>query len=65
MQTVTPVDVEASSLDMIAELKYRCWARENFVSADQRDPAWHPIVLDEMQRKDAELEQELAKASRA
>jgi hypothetical protein len=41
-------------VDAIEELKLRRWARENYVPADNRDRAWHPIVLEEMKRKDAE-----------
>lgn len=41
-------------VDFVEELKLRTWARYNFVSNDQRDAAWHPIILDEMSRRDAE-----------
>jgi len=41
-------------VDFIEELRLRRWARENYVPAVQRDIAWHPIVLDEMVRKDSE-----------
>ena len=40
--------------DPIQELRYRRWARENYASAAGRDPNWHPLILDEMQRRDAE-----------
>ena len=44
------------SLDIVAELRLRQWARRNYVPATERvDGDWHPIVLKEMQRKDAEL----------
>jgi hypothetical protein len=42
------------SIDVIDEMRLRTWARRNFVPAIDRDPNWHPIVLDEMQRRDAE-----------
>lgn len=43
-------------VDFIAELRLRQWARSNYVAAEQRiDSQWHPIVLDEMRRKDADL----------
>jgi hypothetical protein len=45
-------------LDLIEELRLRRWARENYVPADERDAAWHPIILDEMSRKDGEPHQE-------
>jgi len=41
-------------VDFIEELRLRRWARENYVPTVQRDRAWHPIVLDEMNRKDGE-----------
>ena len=39
-------------VDFIEELRLRRWARENYVPACERDTAWHPIILDEMSRKD-------------
>ena len=46
------VEVE---LDFIEELRLRRWARENYVPADRREAGWHPVALDEMDRKDREL----------
>ena len=44
------------SLDIVAELRLRQWARRNYVPATERvDDDWHPVVLKEMQRKDSEL----------
>ncbi len=44
-------------VDFIAELRLRQWARNNYIPAMVRqDSDWHPIVLDEMRRKDADLE---------
>ena len=43
-----------SELDFIEELRLRRWARENYVPADERDATWHPIILEEMRRKDGE-----------
>lgn len=40
--------------DAIEELKMRRWARENYVPAGSRDARWHPVVLEEMRRKDCE-----------
>lgn len=40
--------------DLIEELKLRRWARENYVRREDRDATWHPVILDEMQRKDRE-----------
>jgi hypothetical protein len=42
-------------LDFIEELRLRRWARQNYVPPEQRDTAWHPVVLDEMDRKDLEV----------
>ena len=44
-----------SEVDFIEELRLRRWARENYVPADERDTAWHPIILEEMRRKDGEV----------
>ena len=43
-----------ADLDFIEELRLRRWARENFVPVEQRLSNWHPIILDEMVRKDLE-----------
>ena len=43
------------SADLVEELRLRRWARENYVTAARRDKAWHPLVLDEMRRRDQEL----------
>jgi hypothetical protein len=41
-------------LDFVEELRLRSWARLNHVPAEQRLAAWHPVVLDEMRRRDAD-----------
>jgi hypothetical protein len=41
-------------LDIIEELRLRRWARQNYVSLEQRDSRWHPVILDEMDKKDLE-----------
>lgn len=46
----------SEEVDFIQELRLRRWARENYVPAGQREDSWHPVVLDEMSRKDVELE---------
>ena len=43
-----------SAMDAIDEIRLRTWARKNYVPADERDQTWHPIVLEEMERKDRE-----------
>ncbi len=47
----------SEELDFIEELRLRRWARENFVPAGQRNASWHPVVLDEMGKKDVETEE--------
>ena len=42
-------------IDLIEELRLRRWARENYVPADERNRGWHPIILEEMRRKDGEV----------
>jgi hypothetical protein len=43
--------------DLIQELRLRRWARKHYVPpADRDDASWHDIALDEMRRKDAEIE---------
>jgi hypothetical protein len=45
----------SAELDFIEELRLRRWARENYVSREKRKASWHPIVLEEMDRKEEEL----------
>ncbi len=45
----------AAELDFIEELRLRRWARENYVTRTQRQLSWHPVILDEMDRKDEEM----------
>ena len=44
-----------TEVDFIEELRLRRWARENYVSRDRRELSWHPVILDEMDRKDTEM----------
>lgn len=43
-----------AEVDFIEELRLRRWARENHVPPENRKPTWHPIVHDEMEKKDRE-----------
>jgi hypothetical protein len=43
-----------SELDFIQELQMRRWAREHYVPRDQRQTSWHPIVIQEMEKKEFE-----------
>ena len=45
---------EGSSVDPIEEIRLRTWARKNYTPAQKRDDSLHPIILDEMRRKDEE-----------
>ena len=44
-----------AELDFIEELRLRRWARENYVSRDERKQSWHPVVHEEMEKKDYDL----------
>jgi hypothetical protein len=41
-------------MDLIEELRLRRWARENYVPPEQRESEWHPVVQEEMKKKDSE-----------
>ena len=43
-----------AEVDFIEELRLRRWAREHYVSRQQREENWHPVILDEMNRKERE-----------
>ncbi len=48
--------MDRQSLDFISELRLRQWARRNHVPAHERiDQQWHPVVLEEMRRRDEEV----------
>lgn len=47
-------------LDFIEELRLRRWAREHYVPATQRNDSWHPVVHEEMSKKDHETGSPLA-----
>lgn len=47
-------------LDFIEELRLRRWAREHYVPPTQRDDDWHPVVHEEMTKKDREAGSPLA-----
>ena len=46
------------TIDFVEELRLRRWARIHHVPVDDRDLSWHAVVLDEMARKDLEVEEE-------
>ncbi len=43
-----------SELDFIEELRLRRWARENYVPRGERKDSWHPVIQEEMEKKDVE-----------
>jgi hypothetical protein len=43
-----------TEVDFIEELRLRRWAREHYVPPDRRESSWHPVILDEMVRKENE-----------
>ena len=49
-----------AEFDLIEELRLRRWAREHYVPVDQRKPSWHPIVHEEMEKKDLETGKPIA-----
>ena len=52
-------DLEITSMDLVRELRLRQWARQNYVPLESRRSTWHPVVLDEMIRRDRELTNEM------
>jgi hypothetical protein len=42
------------SVDPVLEIQLRTWARRNYTVAGERDQEWHPVILDEMRRRDEE-----------
>jgi hypothetical protein len=52
-------------LDFIEELRLRRWARQHYVPVHEREEKWHPVVLDEMTKKDFESNESLPLASYA
>lgn len=59
---MSPVVVE---LDLIEELRLRRWARQNYVPPEQREPTWHPVIHDEMDKRDLEVSEPEIAATRA
>ncbi len=43
-------------LDFIEELRLRRWARENHVPPELRQSSWHPVIHEEMAKKDSDLQ---------
>lgn len=43
-----------TDLDPVDEIRLRTWARRNYTPPADRDTDWHPVILDEMRRRDEE-----------
>ena len=54
---------DTSGIDLIRELRLRHWARTNYVPEELRPDDWHPVVLDEMRRRDEELGESRARSA--
>lgn len=57
MNTAVLVESEVDVLDELSfldEIRLRTWARKNYAPVEDRDATWHPVILDEMLKKDAE-----------
>lgn len=52
MQMAEPI--EAAEIDFVEEIRLRRWARENYCYAEARMASWHPVIHDEMRRRDAD-----------
>ncbi len=39
-------------VDLVQEMQLRTWARTHYQPPTQRNTKWHPVILDEMSRKD-------------
>lgn len=53
MQSSAVLETEME-IDPVEEMRLRTWARRHYTPANERDTEWHPVVLDEMRRKDRE-----------
>lgn len=48
---------QETSLDPVEEIRLRTWARQHYIPRELRDDSLHPIILEEMHRKDEEQPQ--------
>ncbi len=55
LQMLDELDIDREQmLDLVEEMQLRTWARRNYLPSDERDDNLHPVVLDEMGKKDLE-----------
>jgi len=50
------IESNGCNIDIVKELRLRQWARQHYVPLAERSTSWHPVVLDEMTLRDAELQ---------
>ena len=53
MQTSSVLELDAE-IDPVEEMRLRTWARQNYAPQGERDTEWHPVILEEMRRRDHE-----------
>ena len=53
MEAVATLE-EGLEIDPVEEMRLRTWARQHYAPTNERDSQWHPVILDEMRRKDGE-----------
>ena len=55
MQALAMLEQESTfDVDPVEEMRMRTWARRHYAPVQDRDENWHPVVLDEMVRRDRE-----------
>lgn len=55
MNSLAVLEQERSfDVDAVEEMRMRTWARRHYTPVEDRSDDLHPIVLDEMNRKDEE-----------
>ncbi len=54
MSSIFVSDLPAAQVDAIEEIRLRTWARRNYAPPTERSDEWHPVVLQEMERRDRE-----------
>jgi hypothetical protein len=52
----------SQDLDFVEEIRLRTWARHNYAPQNERNRSWHPVILDEMRRKDREQGEPFARS---
>jgi len=52
--SAAPLSLSNIEVDLIEEMRLRAWARRNYCSPESRSSEWHPVVHEEMRRKEVE-----------